>query len=824
MMPHPTFPAAPVLLFITATLLSACGGRETQVTENPLPPPAEQPVVNYTGPAPGSDDVRYFKEALWDNVATNDRCGSCHVQGQQSPTFARNDDIHQAYTASSGLVNLTRPAESVLVTKVAGGHNCWLASDSACEDIMTTWVENWASMADAEAQPTRIELTAPPSRSPGSTKNFPDDPALFASHVHPLLTTYCAGCHTSSASVPIAPFFASGDVAEAYEAAKDRLNLDAPADSRLVVRVRDQFHNCWSDCQTDGAMLADAIQTMAAGIPLTELSGDWVYSDALGLFEGVLASGGGRFDANVIAKWEFKTGSGNQAFDTSGVDPALDLTLSGEYSWVGGYGIQFGNGKAQGSTTHSQKLYNLLVGSGEFALEAWVAPANVTQEGPARIISYSGGRDRRNFTLGQQLYNYTMQLRTDNTDVSGDPMLVTDDDAEVLQAALQHVVVNFSADGGRQLYVNGQYTGDSDEVEPGNLLDWDDSFAFVLGNEVSGDRPWAGTLRMVAVHNRPLSEEAIASNFDAGVGQQYLLLFGISHLTDVPTSYVMFEVSQYDSYSYLFSEPRFISLQTGVDIEGLTVEGMRIGINGRESFAGQVFSPLQAVLSNADYTAEQGALLSRQGTIVPVEKGPENDEFFLTFDRLGDAEHVRVSATPPASAAPQDLPAHSDIGVRHFAEINASMAQLTGVAASTSAVNDTFRNLQQQLPSVTDIESYVAANQMAVTQLAIRYCDTLIENGSLRSAFFPDFDFNEPASTAFAGNASADIITPLLDNMLSASVTTQADRQEVANEIDSLITRLAQCNGTTSCDTGYTRTIAKASCAAVLGSAVMLIQ
>jgi hypothetical protein len=123
-------------------------------------------------------------------------------------------------------------------------------------------------------------------------------------------------------------------------------------------------------------------------------------SAATTLYEGTVASSGGRFESNLIGKWEFKTGSGNTAFDTSGVEPSLDLTLSGQYNWVGGWGVQLLNGKAQGSTSASEKIHDLITATGEFAIEAWVAPANVTQEGPARIVSYSGGRDRRNFTLG----------------------------------------------------------------------------------------------------------------------------------------------------------------------------------------------------------------------------------------------------------------------------------------------------------------------------------------------------------------------------------------------------------------------------------------
>ena len=811
-------------IIVFGALLTACGGSDTVVEPTPLPPPTEQTVVNYTGPAPSTDDVANFKQALWDNMATTERCGACHTQGVQSPTFARNDDINLAYADTGILVDFSQPSESRLVTKVAGGHNCWLTSDSACADIMTTWITDWASASEQLNQTTEIELQAPPIKTPGSTKNFPESPALFESTVYPILQTYCASCHTNSATIPISPYFSSTDISEAYEAAKDRMNLDTPANSRFVVRLRDEFHNCWSDCESDGNALREAIESMANGIELTELDPSLITSNALSLFEGTLASGGGRYEQNTIAKWEFKTGSGNTAFDTSGVDPALDLTLSGTYNWVGGYGIQLSGGKAQGSTTNSKKLYDLILGSGEFAIEAWIAPANVTQEGPAKIVSYSGGRDRRNFTLGQTLYNYDILLRSASTDINGEPALSTDDAAEVLQAALQHVVVNYDANNRRRIYVNGEYTGDIDSIEGSNLLDWDDSFAFVLGSEVSGEDEWAGTIRMVAIHNRTLSDDEIIKNFDAGVGQQYYLLFGVSDLIDVPESYIVFEVSQFDSFSYLFAEPFFISLNSNATIPDIAVEGLRIGINGKESFAGQVFSTLNTQISNTTYSAQNGAPLSRQGTIIPLEKGPELDEFFLTFEVLGNNRNIRVAAAPPVPAEQSDLTPQSDIGTKHFAEINATMSVLTTVPMNTPTINNTFVQLKQQLPSVTDITSFLASNQMAVTQLAIRYCDTLIETDSLRTAYFPDFDFDQPASAAFNGAARDNILNPIISHMLQDNIESQADSDLVRGEVNQLVDRLTLCGTGTNCNAQYTRTVAKASCAAVLGSATMLIQ
>ena len=47
-------------------------------------------------------------------------------------------------------------------------------------------------------------------------------------------------------------------------------------------------------------------------------------------------------------------------------------------------------GKAQATTTASAKLASMIQASGEYTIEAWVSPANVTQTN-ANIVSYSGG-------------------------------------------------------------------------------------------------------------------------------------------------------------------------------------------------------------------------------------------------------------------------------------------------------------------------------------------------------------------------------------------------------------------------------------------------
>src|SRR5262245_3870281 len=468
-------------LAASALLVAGCGsGSGAATVQNPVTTPPT--VSNYNGPPPQTADVQRFKLNVWDNLVPNNRCGTCH-NPSQTPRFVRSDDINLAYDAANTVVNLSDPASSRMVLKVRGGHNCWLTSNDACGDIIQSYIEAWAG-GSVGGVGKAIQFVAPPIRDPGSSKNFPSDPSLFKANVYdPYLHEYCVGCHKEDAPVPQSPFFASDDIDVAYAAAQKKIDLDNPANSRFVIRLGTEFHNCWAEtpptvnCAQDAALMQAGITAMANAIAPTVVDPSLVTSKALRLTDGIVASSGGRQEANVIALYEFKTGSGNTVFDTSGVEPAANLTLSGGYSWVGGWGIAFTAGKAQGSTTASKKLTDLINATGEYSIEAWVAPANVTQDGPARIITYSGGTTSRNFELGQTLYQYDFLNRTAQTDQNGAPALSTSADDEDLQATLQHVVATYDPTNGRKIYVNGKFTDDVDPSRGAVLTDWDNTFA-----------------------------------------------------------------------------------------------------------------------------------------------------------------------------------------------------------------------------------------------------------------------------------------------------------------------------------------------------------
>src|SRR5271169_2158117 len=151
------------LLALAASFaLSACGGggAPTEATAASAP---TSTAASYTGPAPATADVQAFAVNFWANVRVQNRCGQCHnaTSPAQMPNFARSDDVNLAYAQANTVVNLEQPSTSLIVTKVSGGHNCWLADPNACGEILTTWISNWAG-ASVGGSATTVQLVAPP--------------------------------------------------------------------------------------------------------------------------------------------------------------------------------------------------------------------------------------------------------------------------------------------------------------------------------------------------------------------------------------------------------------------------------------------------------------------------------------------------------------------------------------------------------------------------------------------------------------------------------------------------------------------------------------
>ena len=868
-------------VFSISLILTACGDNPS-VEGNSTPANSSTAIgIVYTGEAPLTDEVTTFKTEFWNKLAGDDKCGQCHTNGGAASSFAfvDLDNINTAFakaiaTNNSGdlIVDRSAPNLSRVVVKVANGHQCWESNPQVCATIIEGYIDNWVSGTSGGSTIGRkIQLTAPVIVDPGDSRNFPaaatDNGAnSFANTIHPLLTQHCDSCHSETAPVQQPPFFANTDADSSYEAAKSKIDLDTPVNSRFVSRIK-ELHNCWTaNCVSDATEVQTAIEQFAGAITLDVINPDFVNSKAITFTNSILASGGSRYEDDQIALWEFKTGTGSVAYDTSGVEPAMNLNLTNT-GWILGYGIDINaGGRASASTLSSKKLTDHIKLTGSYSIEAWVIPGNVTQEN-ARIVSFSGTPDDRNFALSQTMYNYEFMNRSTNTDSGGDPSLMTHPNDEDLQSTLQHVVVTFDPVQGRKIYVNSVFTDDSDAPSStgGNLSDWSDTYSFILGNEFTGDmgaNEWTGKVRMVAVHNSALNQSQISQNYELGVGQKYFMLFSVEHIVnkgvaddgdDSNNAYVYFEVEQYDGTAYLFNQPKFISLDDQYTVAtDIPVKGMRIGVNGRETVSGQVYGNIDTSINSTDYTPD-GQLLSPLGTVIAVEKGPESDEFFLTFELLGTEDNVRVEAEPISPTPPADIEAAANIGTKTFDEINHTMSVVTGIATTNAAVETLYNTYKQQFPSVENISAFLPSHQMAIAQLAMTYCDQLVtQDIALNNAsaqYFTDFNFGATAASAFDSASQDQILEPLLERLANLDGGTQTnnlstipDYAEIKSALGgagtdtqtldtgtrtlnytSLVSTMQ--NNCISCDTtDRTKEIVTAMCAATLGSSLAIIQ
>ena len=894
----------------TAVLLAACSGGGSGDGGSDRDSDASNPPVSngfvYDGPAPVNAEIQSFKLNFYDNLVADNRCGLCHTPGGSGGVhFVNRDDVNAAWQSAKEVVDLLAPAKSEVVQRVVQGHNCWIAGgESSCGVTIESYVEKWAS---ALSQSTNAILLTPrtfynPSASQKLPDSYNDVTELSGNQLNlsdsdeliGLLVEYCAGCHSDASPQAQTPFFASGNVDIAYEALRGKIDLSHPEQSRIIVRLIEERHNCGSDCSVIASELVEAIERFSLLVPEESIDREVTQISAAQqlIRDGIVASAGGRYEADVIAKWEFREGQGTTVADTSGVAPAMVLSVVGDHEWMSGWGMRFNGGRVQSSVSASKKLENLLSATGEYTIEMWIAPFNVSQE-DAWITGYSGSSTSSNLVLSQTLYNYDVATRSsviaDNS--GGLPLTSTDADAEFAQATLQHVVATFDPVAGRQIFVNGVNTEAEDVTGGGLLNNWNDGFALTLANSVAGTNSWKGAIRLAAIHNRKLSPEQIAVNFEAGVGQKYYQLFSLSELLDdagnchsgsgenrIDYCYIVFEVSEYDDASYLFARPAFVNINPNPSPLNFRLQGLRLGINGKLSLVGQSFGNVDTSVDSSQFIdvgfSHRGKIVSEQGAIIAKEfgaNGASRDEFFLAFSTIGGkvsnlddgsdrSANYRVSGAVGANK--------SDIVVRTFDAINQSFSVFTGVSSTSTVISlvtgksviGTFESLKKQLPSVSDFQAYMSSHQMAATQLAAAYCDAMVQDSTLRSEIFPDFDFTGNVSqhplmsdegTLGDEYWGSSIVDPLIDRVMNTQLLSASIRDGIRRQLVKLVTDsddfypyvfdgtnyvpdpdpdthnkkdgLRYCENNSTCSDAKTLEVVKGVCTALLGSGASII-
>jgi hypothetical protein len=170
------------------------------------------------------------------------------------------------------------------------------------------------------------------------------------------------------------------------------------------------------------------------------------------------------------------------------------LHLAGE-SWLDG--------------TAAEPLTRALAAGGDLSLELAIHPANLTQEGPARIFSIGITPRATDLMIGQSGSRLEVRVRTTATNPDGTrPHLVSDDG--VLDGGWQHLV--FVRSGHRHLlYVDGALRC-AVEV-PGDLSAWDAGYPLCLGNDHRGGFSWNGSCERLVLAAHPWSADEVETRY-----------------------------------------------------------------------------------------------------------------------------------------------------------------------------------------------------------------------------------------------------------------------------------------------------------------------
>jgi hypothetical protein len=196
--------------------------------------------------------------------------------------------------------------------------------------------------------------------------------------------------------------------------------------------------------------------------------------------------------------------------DTSNVGSPADLEVEqpGLTTWTPG-GLRIDASTIIRLNAPSTKIIEACRASNELTLETWVTPASTNTGGvQTRVAGVSIDPNNRNFSLFQVNADYQVALRTGATTLDGDPPVVA---VGAVTTTPQHIVYTRDALGDARIYINGVQVVQTTVGD--TFANWDLTYEMLLVNEGTLDRPWLGTVHLVAIYSRALTLEEVTRNY-----------------------------------------------------------------------------------------------------------------------------------------------------------------------------------------------------------------------------------------------------------------------------------------------------------------------
>ncbi len=157
----------------------------------------------------------------------------------------------------------------------------------------------------------------------------------------------------------------------------------------------------------------------------------------------------------------------------------------------------------------AQALVQGLAQRDEFSIELALQPANLTQQGPARIVAIGLTARSADVMIGQSGSRLEIRVRTTVTNPDGTrPHLVTDDGT--LDGHWHHMVF-VRGHGRHTLYIDGHERATIQVM--GTLEAWDPAYPICIGNDHRGGFPWSGSLGALVIQSRAWTPDEVAERF-----------------------------------------------------------------------------------------------------------------------------------------------------------------------------------------------------------------------------------------------------------------------------------------------------------------------
>ncbi len=181
------------------------------------------------------------------------------------------------------------------------------------------------------------------------------------------------------------------------------------------------------------------------------------------------------------------------------------------------------------------------------------------------------------------------------------------------------------------------------------------------------------------------------------------------------------------------------------------------------------------------------------------------------------------TASPAAPVIPAEKPEevwNPAVGMRNFRQINDVMSVLTGVPRTNANVTAAFALLETALPDSNDIRTFNGSHQVAISKLAVEYCDAMVEDPALSALAIPGFNFAALPNVAFDAAGKATVGKALVAKFWGSGLDSLPPEAELVETLSDLIDAVVAGKANTAV---ITKNVVKGVCVSLLASSQVLL-